>query len=54
MMIVTQYGQGRVYHHVLGHIGGGQEEMQAFDAKEFQKTLLRGCEWAAIGKVSNE
>ena len=54
MMVVTQYGKGCVYHHVLGHIGGGQEEMQAFEPKEFQETLLRGCEWATTGKVSNE
>ncbi|MBM3238909.1 ThuA domain-containing protein [Candidatus Poribacteria bacterium] len=54
MMVVTQYGQGRIYHHVLGHIGGGQAEMQAFEPKEFQETLVRGCEWAATGKVSKE
>jgi len=52
MMVTTQYGQGRVYHHVLGHIWKGQEEMQAFECGEFQKTLIRGCEWAATGKVS--
>jgi len=52
MMVITQYGQGRIYHHVLGHAGGGQDGMKAFEAKEFQETLLRGCEWAATGKGS--
>lgn len=51
-IIVTEYGNGRVYHHVLGHIWQGQENMQAFENPEFQRTLLRGCEWAAIGMVS--
>ena len=53
MMVITQYGKGRVFHQVLGHIGGGQEEMQAFEREEFQKTLVRGSEWAATGAVSD-
>ena len=52
MMVVTQYGQGRIFHQVLGHIWKGQEQMQAFESKGFQETLIRGCEWAARDKVS--
>ena len=47
MMVTTQYGKGRVFHHVLGHIWAGQEEMQALEGEEFQETLIRGCEWVA-------
>ncbi|MDQ1317583.1 MAG: uncharacterized protein QG588_1235 [Candidatus Poribacteria bacterium] len=52
MMVITQYGQGRIFHQVLGHIWKGQEEMQAFESNGFQQTLIRGCEWVATGKVS--
>jgi type 1 glutamine amidotransferase len=52
MMVLTQYGQGKIFHQVLGHIWKGQEEMLAFESQGFQKTLLRGCEWVATGSVS--
>ncbi|NQU76541.1 MAG: ThuA domain-containing protein [Planctomycetes bacterium] len=50
-MVVTQYGAGRVYHNILGHVwpGGG---MDTFENKAFQRALLRGCEWAATGDVT--
>jgi len=53
VMIVTQYGKGRVYHHVLGHVWGGDPavhkgaSMMTFENPGFQQALLRGCEWAA-------
>lgn len=53
MMVTTQYGKGRIFHQVLGHVWAGQEDMKAFDGAEFQKTLIRGCEWAATGEVSD-
>jgi uncharacterized protein len=57
MMVVTRYGRGRVYHHVLGHVWKGDPQHQgstlaAFESPGFQKTLLRGCEWAATGQVT--
>ncbi|MDH7601477.1 MAG: ThuA domain-containing protein [Armatimonadota bacterium] len=51
VMIVTQYGRGRVYHHVLGHVWEGSD-MRALENEGFQKTLVRGCEWAATGDVT--
>ncbi len=57
MMVVQQYGKGRVYHHVLGHVwpGDGAQHkgcsMMTFENAMFQKSLLRGCEWAATGEV---
>lgn len=50
MMLTTQYGQGRVYHSVLGHVWEGGE-MTTFENEAFQQTLVRGCEWAATGLV---
>jgi len=59
MMVVQQYGEGRVYHHVLGHVWPGDPEankgcsMITFENPAFQKSLLRGCEWAATGDVTD-
>jgi len=59
MMVVQQYGQGRIYHHVLGHVWKGDPEankgcsMMTFENEGFQKSLLRGCEWAATGDVED-
>ena len=58
MMAVTQYGQGRVYHSVMGHVWPGDPEgnptcsMRTFENQDFQQTLLRGAEWAATGEVA--
>ena len=58
MMTVQQYGQGRIYHHVLGHVWAGDPvankgcSMMTFENPMFQKSLLRGCEWAATGDVA--
>ena len=59
MMVVQQYGAGRVYHHVLGHVWPGDPEankgcsMITFENPDFQNALLRGCEWAATGDVAD-
>ena len=54
VMVVTQYGKGRVYHHVLGHVWPGDPNgeykgasMITFENEGFQQSLLRGSEWAA-------
>jgi len=50
MLVVKEYGDGRVFHCILGHVweGGG---MDTFENADFQRVLLRGCEWAATGTV---
>jgi type 1 glutamine amidotransferase len=59
VMVVTRYGAGRVFHQVLGHVwphnfGGGYKgaTMATFENEGFQRSLLRGCEWAATGAVT--
>ena len=59
MMVVSRYGQGRVYHHLLGHVWPGDPNgeykgasMISLENKDFQRSLLRGCEWAATGEVT--
>lgn len=55
MMVVTQYGEGRVFHMVLGHVALVYPEgatMVAFGNPPFQQALVRGAEWAATGEVT--
>lgn len=59
MMVTTQFGKGRVFHMVLGHVWPGDpnahptHSMRAFENPPFQRALLRGCEWAATGDVKD-
>jgi len=55
VMAVTQYGAGRVFHMILGHVALVYPEgatMRSFENPPFQRALLRGAEWAATGKVT--
>jgi len=60
VLLTTRYGAGRVFHHVLGHVWRPNREapeykgatMMSFENPGFQRTLLRGCEWAATGSVT--
>jgi hypothetical protein len=46
MLMVIDYGKGRVFHTALGH------EDYSFEGVGFITTLLRGTEWAATGRVT--
>jgi len=46
MLMVLDYGKGRVFHTTLGH------DTEAFEGVGFIVTFLRGAEWAATGKVT--
>jgi type 1 glutamine amidotransferase len=48
MLMVLDYGRGRVFHTTLGH------DNEAFEGVGFIVTFLRGSEWAATGKVTQE
>jgi type 1 glutamine amidotransferase len=51
MLVVRTYGEGRIFHCILGHVWAGGE-MTTFESADFQRVLLRGCEWAATGAVT--
>jgi type 1 glutamine amidotransferase len=60
-MLTARHGKGRVFHQVLGHVwphdfGTGYKgfTMATFENEGFQRSLLRGCEWAATGAVTLE
>jgi type 1 glutamine amidotransferase len=46
ILMVIPYGNGRVFHTVLGHAD------YSMACVGFQSTLQRGAEWAATGKVT--
>ncbi|MDQ1297322.1 MAG: Trehalose utilization, partial [Bacteroidota bacterium] len=52
MLMVIDYGKGRIFHTALGHgdEGGGP----AMQCTGFIVTLQRGAEWAASGAVTQE
>lgn len=52
VMITTQWGEGRVFHMILGHVWS-DGDLTALNNKSFQTCLLRGCEWAATGDVED-
>jgi type 1 glutamine amidotransferase len=45
LAFTVEYGAGRVFHETFGHDG------KALQNVAVQKLILRGCEWAATGKV---
>lgn len=46
MLMVIDYGKGRVFHTTLGH------DTEAFEGVGFITTFQRGAEWAATGEVT--
>jgi len=45
LAFTVEYGKARVFHETFGHDG------KALQNPTVQKLILRGCEWAATGKV---
>ena len=52
LMWTVTYGKGRIFADVLGHCGNDPDMTYAMTCTGYQVTLLRGCEWAATGKVT--
>jgi type 1 glutamine amidotransferase len=46
MLMVIEYGEGRVFHTTLGHSD------ESFEGVGFITSFLRGVEWAASGRVT--
>lgn len=54
LVFTVDYGKARIFHTMLGHAGETLEENTAMQCSGFQILLLRGAEWAATGKVTQE
>ena len=52
LLLVRDYGKGRVFHTALGHNAGA--DITAQRCVGFIVTLQRGTEWAASGKVTQK
>lgn len=52
LIFTVAYRKGRIFHTMLGHVGGDTENNPSMQCTGFQVLLLRGSEWAATGKVS--
>lgn len=52
VIIVREYGKGRVFHTPLGHVWAGQSATRAsYIDVQFRNLVVRGVEWAATGAV---
>lgn len=55
MLMTIRYGDGRVFHTTLGHVGPRDElPVATMSSVGFIVTLQRGTEWAATGRVTQE
>lgn len=54
MLWTVKYGKGRVFVTAMGHAGNDPELRYSMECTGFQVTLLRGAEWAATGKVTQD
>ncbi len=53
ILMTINYGKGRIFHTVIGHVGGEKVHYATQDAG-FILTLQRGTEWAATGEVKQQ
>ena len=53
LLMTVNYGKGRIFSTVLGHVGKEPMHVSTMDAG-FIITLQRGAEWAATGNVTQE
>ncbi|MDR0560565.1 MAG: ThuA domain-containing protein [Prevotellaceae bacterium] len=53
VLMTVNWGKGRIFHTVLGHVGNEAKHI-ATDCPGFIATFLRGTEWAATGKVTQK
>jgi type 1 glutamine amidotransferase len=48
VLMTIDYGKGRIFHNALGH------DTDSFENVGFIVSFLRGTEWAASGKVTQD
>lgn len=53
-LFTVDYGKACIFHTTLGHAGKTLEDNISMQCAGFQVTLLRGAEWAATGKVTQQ
>lgn len=51
LIFTIEYGKGKIFHIMLGHVGDSLDNNPSMQCTGFQVLFLRGSEWAATGKV---
>jgi len=55
MLFTVSFGNGRIFHSTFGHVGPKDgPDAKSMHSVGFITTFLRGTEWAATGKVTQE
>jgi type 1 glutamine amidotransferase len=54
VLMTIKWEKGRIFHTVLGHIGGNEWTHPSVESASFKVTFLRGTEWVATGKVTQK
>lgn len=54
LIFTVDYEKGRIFHIMLGHVGPTLEDNPSMQCTGFQVLFLRGSEWAATGKVTQQ
>jgi type 1 glutamine amidotransferase len=57
VLFTVNYGKGRVFHTILGHVYRGKmnrRKVSAISTVDFIVTFQRGAEWAATGNVTQK
>ena len=54
VMMTLTYGEGRIFHTTMGHIGKNADEYPAVECAGLITAIQRGAEWAATGEVTQE
>jgi type 1 glutamine amidotransferase len=52
ILMAINYGKGRVFHSVMGHVGKGH--LNTLKCAGFITTFLRGAEWTVTGEVTQK
>jgi type 1 glutamine amidotransferase len=54
VLMTIEYGKGRVFHSVMGHVSRRGTNIDAVLCNGFVISLLRGAEWVATGDVKQK
>lgn len=54
VLFTINYGKGRIFQTILGHVGKKTNEYPAIECAGFITTLQRGAEWAVSGQVTQD
>ncbi len=54
LVFTVDFGKARIFHTMIGHAGESEAANPAMQCVGFRTLFLRGAEWAATGKVTQQ